>query len=122
VHPDDISDALDRATRAANRAGLLPRQWAALPVCFDGQLAYGSTAWQGSFWYVVILPLPHRAPPVAVYRVKADLRLKRLDRHPWQLGPLAWDLFQTMPTREVERPGAHEGRVMTGARLHRRPD
>ncbi len=107
LHPDEWADALRRAEKAANRAGALPRWWVALPVEWGGRS------------YVVIFRLPHRAPPVAVYRVKPDLRLKRLERYPWQLGPIAWDMFGRFPVREVGQPGELEGWTMTSARLER---
>jgi hypothetical protein len=119
MQPSDLQYAVSRASRAANRAGLLPRRWVALPVCWDATLPYGDSLWTGRFLYVVILRLPHLGPPAVVYRVKPDLRLKRLPRFPWQLGPLALDRYRRIPAREVEQPGLREGWVMTAARMER---
>lgn len=104
LHPDDLQDAITRAARAANRARVLPQWW----------LGVGVQWWDR--WYVVILgPPPY--PLAAVYRVRPDLRLKRIVSPPWNLPNLARDKVGTTPFLEVEHPGQAEGWLMTSARL-----
>jgi hypothetical protein len=107
VHPDDADDAITRATRAANRAGALPHRWVALAVDHEDR------------WYVVIFSRSPLHPVAAVYRIRPDLRLKRLVRWPRQLPNLARDRLGTTPLLTVDHPGQHEGWVMTSARLER---
>lgn len=107
MHPDNLSDAISRATKAANRAGALPRRWVALAVEAFGR------------WYVVVLAPPPGYPVAAVYRIRPDLRLKRLVRWPWPLANLARAKLGTTPLQEVEHPGLREGWAMTRARLRR---
>jgi hypothetical protein len=106
-HPDDLSDAIGRAAKAANRAGVLPRWWVALAVEALGR------------WYVVVLGHAPGYPVVAVYRIRPDLRLRRIVRWPWPLANLARARLTSAPLQEMERPGLAEGWVMTSARLRR---
>jgi hypothetical protein len=103
----DLGDAVTRATKAANRAGVLPSWWVALPV----------EAW--GRWYVIILGRPPFHPVHAVYRVRPDLRLRRIVRWPWQLPAMARERLGTTPILTVPRPGQREGWIMTSARLER---
>jgi len=107
LHPDDLGDAVTRATKAANRAGLLPRsgRWVALPVERQGR------------WYIVVLRWVPSLPLAATYRLRSDFRLRRIVRPPWQLANLARDQVGTLPLREVEPPGREAGWIMTLARL-----
>jgi hypothetical protein len=103
----DLDGVVGRATLAANRARVLPDWWVALPVQGWGRR------------YVVILD---RAPDhrvAAVYRVRPDLRLKRITRWPWPLWLLAREALATTPIATVEHPGNRAGQVMTNARLRR---
>jgi hypothetical protein len=103
----DLDDAIGRATKAANRAGLLPDRWVALAVQWSGR------------WYVVVLGWSPYWPAAAVYRIRPDLRLKRLHRWPWPVPNLARSRLGTTQFRPVPRPGDHEGWVMTSSRLER---
>jgi len=107
LHPDDVQDAIGRAGRAANRARALPHWWVALALEWSGR------------WYVVILGRPPHYPVAAVYRVRPDLRLKRIVRWPWPVPNLARAKLGTTYFRTVPRPGEHEGWVMTSSRLER---
>jgi len=107
MHPDDLQDAIGRATRAANRAGALPRWWVALAVAHAGR------------WYVVVLGRPPLHVVHAVYRVRPDLRLRRITRWPRPLQYLARQQLGTTRFVTVDPPGEHEGWVMTSARLER---
>jgi hypothetical protein len=107
VHPDDLDDAIGRAARAANRARALPHWWVALALQWSGR------------WYVVILGRAPAYPVAAVYRIRPDLRLKRIVRWPWPVPNLARARLGTTQFRPVERPGRREGWIMTGARLER---
>jgi hypothetical protein len=105
LHPADVDDAIGRATRAANRARVLPRWWVALAVQCSGR------------WYVVVLGRPPAYPVAAVYRIRPDLRLKRIVRWPWPLPNLARNMLGTTPLQQVEQPGQREGWTMTSARF-----
>jgi hypothetical protein len=107
LHPDDLDDAVGRAARAANRARALPHWWVALPVQW----------WDR--WYVVVLGWPPHYPVAAVYRIRPDLRLKRIVRWPWPLRNLALARLGTTYIRTVPRPGEREGWIMTTSRLER---
>lgn len=107
IGSDDLTDAVTRATRAANRARALPRWWVALPVEASGR------------WYVVVLGRPPHYPVRAVYRIRPDLRLKRIVRWPWQLPDLARARLGITRFRTVPHPGDREGWIMTSARLER---
>lgn len=109
MHPDDLRDAIGRATKAANRARVLPHRWVAVAVeCGGGR------------WYVVVLGWSPRWPLAAVYRVRPDLRLRRIVRPPWNLPKLARTKVGTIPLLEADRPGQYEGWLMTSTRLEQR--
>jgi hypothetical protein len=113
MHPDDLQDAIGRATKAANRAGALPRRWAALAVECGGR------------WYVVVFAVITYAgrtgtPVRAVYRIRPDLRLRRIVRWPLNLPNTARAKLGATPLLEVEHPGQREGWLMTSARLAQR--
>jgi hypothetical protein len=108
LSPDDLQDAIGRATKAANRARVLPRRWVALAVECWGR------------WYVVVLAARPGYPLAAVYRVRPDRRLRRIVRPPWNLPNLARVKVGTTPMVEVEHPGLREGWLMTSARLEQR--
>jgi hypothetical protein len=106
--PDELGDAIGRAVKAANRAGVLPHWWVALAV----------EAWDRS--YVVIMGRPPYYPVHAVYRIRPDLRLRRIVRWPLNLPYLARAKVGTTPLVEVEHPGELAGWLLTSARLAQR--
>ena len=105
LHPADLDDAIARAARAANRARALPHWWVAFGVETLGR------------WYVVILGPPPHHRVAAIYRIRPDLRLKRIVRPPRNLPRLARNKVGTTPVRQVEHPGDREGWTMTAARF-----
>jgi hypothetical protein len=101
----EVDDAIDRAARAATRARVLG--W---------DLAIPVRAW-GRAYIVLVGPGPHY-PIVAVYRIRPDLRLKRIVQWPPALRWLALDRVDR-PVRPVPDHGRVAGETMTGARCRR---
>lgn len=109
LHPADLADAISRAALAASRARLLPRRWVAVAVEHNG------------LRYVVVLGQHPMLPVAAVYRIRSDLRLKRMVRPPWAVLHLARTIAETGPAVMVPHPGMTAGQVMTDARMEQLP-
>jgi hypothetical protein len=105
LSPAELDDAISRAALAASRARLLPDRWVAVPVEHDGLL------------YIVVLSYSPTLPVAAIYRVRADRRLKRIVRPPRPVPNLARTMAATGRMKVVPHPSMQAGVWMTDARF-----